>query len=487
VTAADPLEAGDAGGKVIRGGGLRAAAHVIGVLVGVISAPLVVRHLGVEDYGKFVLVTSIVYVATGLVEGGLANVAIRQYATASVVERRRLIADLLGLRLVLGVLGAAGAVAFALVAGYEEVVVASVALGGAGLLLSSLWVSLNTVLVARLRLSSVAAVEILRALATTAGLLALVIAGSGLLGFYWVAPAVALLSVVVTAVLVRRDAPLLPSFDGPRWKELLRETAVYAAASALGAIYFQVALVMTSLLTDDRETGLFGIAFRIVDLANGVPYLLAGSLFPVLAHAAANDRARLGYVVGRATEAALAAGGWFGVALVLGAPFAIEVVAGSSADGSVPVLRILGVGVVATFLVASWSFTLLALQRYKELIAVNGGALVLAVVLSLVLVPELGAQGSAIVTATLEVGLATSYGVVIARREPALRPAARLAGPILLAAAAAFAVGLPLELLHPVPAVIVGTAAYFGVLAALRAIPSELLDALPVPFVKRRA
>ena len=40
---------------------------------GAVSAPLLVRHLSVEDFGLFVLVTSIVFVVTGLTEGGLAQ------------------------------------------------------------------------------------------------------------------------------------------------------------------------------------------------------------------------------------------------------------------------------------------------------------------------------------------------------------------------------------------------------------------------------
>ena len=55
----DPLAAGTAGDRVIRGSGLRAAAHVLGVLVGAVSAPLVVRHLGPSRYGQFATVGSI--------------------------------------------------------------------------------------------------------------------------------------------------------------------------------------------------------------------------------------------------------------------------------------------------------------------------------------------------------------------------------------------------------------------------------------------
>jgi len=474
----DPLAAGQAGEKVIRGGGLRVTAHIVGIVVGVISAPLVVRHLGVDDYGRFILVTSIIYVVTGLTEGGLAQVAIRQYASSPPEGRRRLIGALLGLRVVLSIAGAIVAIAFGLIAGYPEVVVGGIALGGLTLLFNNLWGALQTALVAELRLGSVAGLEIVRAVATTALFVAFVLAGAGLGPFYVVGPLVALLTWIVTSWLVRNITTLVPRFDAARWRELARETVVYAAAMALAAMYFQVALVTTSLLGTDRETGIYGIAFRIVDLANGVPWLLAGSIFPVLAHAAIHNTDRLRYAVGRMTEAAAIAGGWFAVTIILGAEFAIDVVGGEEAADSIPVLRILGIGVMATFLVAGWGFVMLSRQSYRPLMLANLAALVLAIVLSLVLIPEFGAQGAAAVTATLEVTLAAIYGVLLARELPGLRAGFAFAPRLLVALAAAFAAGAPLLFVHPVAAAVVGGLVYFGVLWALRAIPPELIDAL---------
>jgi O-antigen/teichoic acid export membrane protein len=289
---------------------------------------------------------------------------------------------------------------------------------------------------------------------------------------------VAVVALSFTAWVARDIAPRRPAFELDRWRSLLRETAIYAAATALGAVYFQVALVSTSLLTDDRETGLFGIAFRIVDLANGVPWLLAGSVFPVLAHAAANDAQRLRYAVGRVTEAGVIAGGGVAVIFVLGAQFAIDIVAGDSGQGSVAVLRILAIGVLATFLVAAWGFVLLSLERYRDLVIANASVLLLAVVLSIVLIPAFGAEGSGAVTASLEICLAAAYGVLIARRRPDLVPSVAIVPKVALALAAAFAVGIPLLAVHPVVATATGAGAYAAVLWVLKAIPPELLAAL---------
>ena len=474
----EPLEAGEAGAKVIRGSGTRAAAHVTGILVGLISAPLVVRHLGPVGYGRFLTVTSIIYIVTGITEGGLANVAIRQYATGDRAERSALVSSLQGLRIALCAVGLAGALIFGVAAGYPGVVVAGIALGGAALVINSVQGALNTTLIAGLRLPAVAGVELLRSISTTAVFLILVLLGSGLLGFYFVAGAVALPAYLATAWLVRREISLVPRFDRARWRALLHETALYAAATTLGTVYFQVAVVSMSLLSNGHETGFYAAAFRVIDLANGVPWILAGSVFPVIAYAAGNDLERLRYVVHRTTDGAVLVGGAFAVLIITGAGFGMKVVGGSAFADSAPVLRILGLGVMATFLVAAWGFVLLSQRRYRELIAANAAALVLAIVLSVILIPAFGAQGGGATTAALELTLATIYGVLLARGEGGLRPRALTLVRVVLAAAAAIGVGAALLGVGAVLATFVAAIVYLALMWFTGGVPEEILDAV---------
>lgn len=472
----DALTAADAGDRAIRGGALRGVGNIVGVLAGAVSAPLVVRHLGVDDYGRLALVNSIVFVATAVGEGGLAQVAVRRYAISDALERRALLAALLGLRIVLTAAVTVLALGFGVAAGYPGVVVGGIALGMVGLLFNMAWQALHTDLLARLRLTAVAGLEIMRALATTALFVLLVVLGTELGPFYLVTPAAAAITLLATSWVVRGHVGLLPRVDVARWRALLRETALYAAATALGAVYFQLALITTSLLTDDRETGLYAIAFRIVELANGVPWVLAGSVFPILAHAAVNDPERLRYAVGRVTEVCLLVGGLATVGIILGARFGIDVVAGEEGREAAGVLRITAIGMIATFLVAAWGLVLVSRERFGVLLRVNAVVFTLAIVLSLVLVPWLGADGAGATTATLEILLAVGYGLALRREMPL--PGLALLPKLLLALAAAAAVGVPLLAVSSALAAGAGVLAYAGVLLAVRAVPPEVRAAL---------
>src|SRR5208283_70983 len=176
-------------------------------------------------------------------DGGLANVAVRAFSVSGGARRRSLIANLTGLRIALGAIGAVAAIGFGVLVGYEHRVVVGLVLGAVGYVLGGIQGSYSVALSGRLRLSALAGIDVIRSLTTTVLLVSLVIADSGLVGFYAVAVVVQTVTLIATAALVRGDVPLRPAFQRSGWIELLRETALYAAAATLGAVYFQVAMV----------------------------------------------------------------------------------------------------------------------------------------------------------------------------------------------------------------------------------------------------
>src|SRR5215210_6869602 len=90
----DVLDTGEAGGKAIRGGALFTASYVFGLLLSLVSAPFMIRHLGVVDYGYYVAASAIVFIIGGFTEAGLTNLGIREYSQLSLKEREPFLRDL---------------------------------------------------------------------------------------------------------------------------------------------------------------------------------------------------------------------------------------------------------------------------------------------------------------------------------------------------------------------------------------------------------
>jgi O-antigen/teichoic acid export membrane protein len=473
----DILASREAGGRFLRGSGMRVLAYGAGLLVGLASTPLVTRHLGPTDWGRYITVTSLIFIAAALTEGGVGNLGVREYVNGSESERRAFMASLLGLRIVLSAIGAAGAIAFALAAGYPRVLVEGTALASVGLVLEGMRVTLAIPLTAGLRLGWLAISDFTGQFTTALFMIALVLSGATLLPFYLVALAASVAVLTLTAALVHREVGLLPSFSPARWRALMADSLVYAAATALGVVYFQIVVIAMSLLAHKVETGYFSLSFRILSIVNGIPWLIVASAFPILARAARDDRERLRYALQRLFDGSLVVGGFFSLCVIVGAPFAVKVIGGPKYDPSVAVLQILGVGIVGTFLVATWSFGLLTLRLYRELIMVNGLVVALAVALSLLLIPAHQARGAAAVTAALELTLAACYVAALAYRHPELRPSVRHVPRVAVAFAAAFAVAAILPV-YSLIALAAGVAVLALGLIVLRALPGEFLQAL---------
>src|SRR4051812_23508299 len=158
----DLLDTPEAGPAAIRGGALRVAGYGAGVLLSVGSAALLFRHLGVEDGGRYVTVLALVSIVQGLTDVGLTSIGVRELAVREGDDRRRLVRNMLGLRLVLTSLGVGAAVVFAAAAGYESALVAGTALAGAGLVIQNLQSTLGVSLMVDLRLGWVTLLELIR-------------------------------------------------------------------------------------------------------------------------------------------------------------------------------------------------------------------------------------------------------------------------------------------------------------------------------------
>ena len=57
------------------------------VVLGLAAAPLLVRHLGVVDFGRYTLVLSLMALVQGVTEGGLSAIGLREYACSASVAR----------------------------------------------------------------------------------------------------------------------------------------------------------------------------------------------------------------------------------------------------------------------------------------------------------------------------------------------------------------------------------------------------------------
>jgi O-antigen/teichoic acid export membrane protein len=472
----DVLRTGDAGGMVIRGGVLRGAGYGTGILLGAGTSILLLRHLGVAEFGRYGVVIALLGIVSGVTDAGLTAVGSRELAVLPAAERPALMRSLVALRILLTAAGVVVATLFAAAAGYEGVVVAGTAVAGVGVLLLNTQSTLMMPLAIELRYGAITFVETLRHALTLAGVALLVLAGASLFAFFTLPVAVGLVSLALTPFLLAGIRSMAPSLDRATAFSLLRESLPLAAAIAMNVVYLRLLVLMVSLQTDDTETGLFATSFRVFEILLGLPTLVLGVALPLLAVAGAEDRERLRYAVQRLTETALALSLLLVLVTVLLAEPAITLLFGDEYEDAAPMLQVQAFALVGIFLSQVWTLALVSLRRQRDVALANGIALLAVVALGLVLVGAYEGVGGAAAAVATEVLLALLVLAFLARADRTLVPRPGFLWRILVAAGAAVAVALlPLSAWLVAP---LSAAVFVAVALALGGIPPEVLTAL---------
>lgn len=472
----DSLGGPDVGLRIVQGAAIRGGGYGLGMLLTAAASVLLLRYLGVADFGRYMTVVSLVAIAGGLTEAGLTAVGGRDLTLRRRGDdRKTLLASLLGLRLALTTLGIAGAIAFAIAAGYERVLVVGTAVAGVGGILVAYQITAALPLAVDLRIAKLTASEVVKQVAMVVAVATLVAVGAGLLPFFVATIPVAVMGIAVTPRLVGSDFVWRPRFDSDDWRTLLRDALPLSASVVLGVLYFRVLIVIMSLLASAIATGLFATSFRIVDILYGLVGLIATTALPVLTVAAA-DHSRLRYIVQQMTEGAVM-GACFLVLLVavLAEPILV-LLGGPQYRAAAPVLHIQLIAVVPVFVTYVWQLTLISIRRQSMMIVSNGLALAVGLASAFALIPTYGAKGAAIAAVAAEAAGTLCLVVVLSREPETPLPSFRF----LWKPAAAFAVGASVAFPTGLPAAAAAVAAavtYAGVLALTKAVPSEVQDA----------
>lgn len=475
---ADLLDTSAAGGLLIRGSALRLAGIVGMLALSVVMAAVLTRHLGVGRFGQYTTVMSLVGVVALVTDAGMWNIGIREYSVLRGAERDAMMRNLLGLRVALTLLGVVLATAFALAAGYDAALLAGTATASLALVALIFQHTLSIPLTTDLRLGVVSALELARQALWVLGIVVLVALGAGVFPLLSITLPMYALMIVPTALLVRGRVSARLVLHPSAWPPILRATAAFSLATAVGQIYIYTGQILTSLVTTAHQNGLFAVSFRVFVVTAGVPTMLASSALPVLSRAARDNRERLAYALQRIFETAVVAGVGAALAMSAGAQFIVSVVAGPKFAAAAPVLSIQAFAMAASFLVACWSFGLLALRLHRGILLSNASALVVSVVMTLILASTYGARGSAIATICGEATLAAASLLALAYKRPRYRPRVGVVFKVIpIAACAAL-----LSLVPSMPSIvrpIVALGVYgLGVLAT-RALPREFKELLP--------
>jgi O-antigen/teichoic acid export membrane protein len=295
------------------------------------------------------------------------------------------------------------------------------------------------------------------------------------LTYMWAVTVAAGANFFMNFLVARRYASFAWNWDPAFWKQALQRSWPVGVSILFGLIYFKADTLILSLTRPQAEVGLYGTAYRVLEVLITVPFMYAGILLPLLSQAwAKKDQASFGRLTARSFDVMmllvcpLIAG-----TLVLG-PELMALVAGPDFRASGDILKVLVFAIGVIYLNTVISHAVVALDAQRRMLPIYIGVALFTLAGYVWLIPTYGMWAAAWLTLTSEtlVGIGSLW--VTLRHTPIpFHPRISIA-----AIAASVIMGILVAQLSafwaPIP-IAVGAVVYFVCVYAFGGIPKDVL------------
>lgn len=463
------------------GGRLAAAAS------GLVGTIVATRYLRVEEFGQLLTAVTFVALFGVLTDAGVWTIAVREIAKRPQDEQAILATvSLIGLVLSAATLVLVLGAMLVIYGGADrDLVRLGIVIIGTQILVSGPLGTSTAFLTARQLALPGALGGVLSGVGFLIVIAVVVVADLGFAGVAAAYPVGAALNASVLIASVMRTRSLRPRWNRLLAVELLRSALPQGFVLAITVIYIRVDTIMLSVLSTDRDVGLYGLSYKVLEVLLLVPIFATTTVFPELARAGAHTERLRMLVQGLFSAVVLAAVPMFCVFAGF-APEIVRIAGGADYDAAAGVLRLLVLAVAFSFPATVLFNALVATDQQRLLARAMAGVLVGNVVLNVLLIGSFQARGAAFTLVLSETAALTLAWRLFARvsRPPQLQLPVRLAAAGGACAATVVAVRLAVgePAAEPLLVLVLGSLAAVGVFCAvavaLRAVPLEVTSAV---------
>jgi O-antigen/teichoic acid export membrane protein len=461
------LAAGDSSGLAVRLAAntlVLAAGNFLGSLIAFFTFVAVTRGLGPEVYGHITAATAYLFIPTVLAEAGLSAAILREISGRPERTEPAMRASL-PLRTAVGLGFVVGATALGLVLPFDHETKVAIAISSVGAFLTLCSLSLLPVLQSQLKMHWAVAGNLAGRLVALGLTLAVLAAGYGLEGAVTAQVIGIGVTFLVHLAVVARLVSLRPLIDVPYWRSLAATSVVLGLAIALGQIYFRFDALLLAVFRDATEVGLYGAAYKFLELSEFFVAAFGLSMFPPLTRFVATRDERAPALVQKAFDLVIATAAAIAVGLFVFAEDIVLASAGPEFRDSAAALEILAPFVLFSFANGIFWRVLMASERDRILLGISTSVLAFNVALNVVLIPKYGFKAAAATSVVSEAAILVPM-IFAVRREGLLPRIGYL--PVIAAAAAAMGlVGWFVD----APALVAGFLAGATYVAVLLALP----------------
>ncbi|MBU1083340.1 flippase [Patescibacteria group bacterium] len=379
--------------------------QLVGKAITVATSVLIIayltRYLGVMGYGDYATVFAYLGIFTVFVDLGLFVITVRDLASHPENEKS-ILGNMLGLRLVLGILifGTASLIAFGLP--YSAIVKTGIVIGSIAQFLSSLNQIPLSLFQTRLVMYKAAVADIIGRLIMLIAIVWFIQLNLGFLYIIWGVVIANAAIFLLGFIMLQLMLPIYPMFNWQTWKRMLTSALPMGIVIILSTIYFRVDMVMLSMMKSNYDVGIYGAPYKILEVLLVVPSIFMSSVLPVMTRAFNHDKAIVKNIFRKSFDfLSIAALPLIFGTFVVATPLMV-LMAGKEFVLSGPVLMVLSLALGGFFLNGVMVYTIIAADQQKRLIKPYIIATIFNITMNFVLIPRFSYFGAAAATVATE-------------------------------------------------------------------------------------
>lgn len=442
------------------------ASRVAAVTMGLITLAIMTRALGDTGFGEFTTAVTYLQIIAVLVDLGITLIFI-QHISKPGADEARISSALLGLRLISNLLVFAAGAGIAFLTPYNLTIKLAIAVGTISYLSLSTTGMLTGLYQKHLRMGRAVIAEMANRILTLVLVYFAAQAGYGPVVMVGILSISNLVQVLLLVFLAQTFVHLRPTIDVPIWKAALKESWPIGLSIFFNLIYLKSDIMILGFYHPQAEVGVYGAAYRVLDVFTALPVMYMGLVLPQLVAAWG---AKLKDQFNRYLQQTFDVFSVAVLPLLFGTPLVaiplMILVAGSEFDRSGTVLPILMLAMLPIFTGAMTGHAIVALNKQRVMLWGYAITAILALIGYFLLIPPLGIVAAAWVTVGSEV-LINVLTAIVVMRTSGWRPNLTIFSKAIVASALMTLVVLALPDLHVLLTIGIAACFYAAAIIAL--------------------
>lgn len=390
---------------------IQVASKFIATLLGLVAIAVMTRYLGLAGFGQYTTIITFLSFFGIAADLGLTLVTVQMISQPG-INQNKVISNIFSLRLISAIvfLGIAPLVVFFFP--YDPIVKIGVAITT----LSFFFTSLNQVLVGvfqkNLRMDKVSIAEVVGRIILVIGVVIAVKLNYGLVGIMVATVISGAISFLLHYLFSVKFVKIKFCFEKEVWKEIIKKSWPIALTITFNLVYLKTDTLILSLIRTQEEVGIYGAAYKVIDVMITIPFMFAGLILPIMTASWAEKNFKdFKNILQKSFDVMVI----FALPLTIGTQLVAKpvmvLVAGNDFSASGSILKILILAASIIFLGSMFTHGIIAINKQKKIIGAYIFSGITALIGYLIFIPKYSYFGAAWVTiySELVVVLASVY------------------------------------------------------------------------------